>query len=167
MPYQDDKKEKGREAETNFQEWLRKNEIAYMRFLQDIDSSSPTFFKKYMAKRPDFMILIPHVGSILVDVKHKKQTEKRPEEFDINERETKHYCNFQNYFNMQVWYVFSSGQYTTWHWIPVSKVLELGTLHEIKEKEEDNYCSVKIKEFLQVKSDENIGRLFTEMSKFY
>ncbi len=58
-------KEKEREAEHEFKEWLDKHNIAYWYIQQDIETFSPSL-KQYMTKRPDFMILIPNLGFILI-----------------------------------------------------------------------------------------------------
>ena len=170
MISQKEKKEKGVEAEKEFQEWLEHTKLPYWYIQQDSDTFS-SVFGKYNAKRPDFMILIPHVGFIIVDVKHKKPAIKS-DVFQINEKETEQHCNLQNYFNLQVWYVFGSegDHYNNWYWIPVSKVLEFS-----KSKDEgkiiscpnpdDNYCEVSMKKFIKVPKDGDIGYLFTGISK--
>lgn len=163
-------REKSVEVEGRFQQWLDRNEIPYWYIQQDISTFSPAL-RKYMTKRPDFMILIPHVGFILVDAEYKKPAEKY-DEFQISEKETKQYCNLQNYFNLQIWYVLASesDHFNTWYWIPASKVLQLSE-EENKifpsSKGDGNYCAVSMKKFIQVSHNDNIGRLFTEISKFY
>lgn len=62
---------KERVAEKEFKEWLDKHEVPYWYIQQDIESFSKAL-KKYMTKRPDFMVLVPHVGFILTDVEFKK-----------------------------------------------------------------------------------------------
>ena len=87
-------------AEKKFRDWLNSHKIPFWYIQQDIESFSSAL-QRYMTKRPDFMILVPHVGFILVDVKHKKPA-KKFKEF---------------YFNLQVWYVLSSEDYhyETWY----------------------------------------------------
>ena len=123
-----------------------------------------------MTKRPDFMILIPHVGFILVDAEYKSPAEKY-EVFQIDTAETEQYCNLQNYFNLQVWYVFANERdhYKTWHWIPVSKVLEIAKKDKkFFESRGGSYCSIAMDKFIQVSHPSgNIGSLFAEIPKFY
>jgi hypothetical protein len=153
-------------AESEFKKWLDKHEIPYWYIQQDIDAFSVTL-KKYMSRRPDFMILIPHVGFILTDVEFKKPARKY-RVFLIDEDETKQYCNLQNYFNLQVWYVFSHEEYhfNTWFWIPVSKVLELGKTHK-NPKTSKVYRSVPLDNFITVSLTDNLGRVFSQMAKFF
>ena len=65
---------KGEEAEAKFQEWLDKNNIPYLYIQQDKEKFA-SFFKTGF-KRPDFIILIPNIGLILVDVKYRVISEK-------------------------------------------------------------------------------------------
>jgi len=154
-------------VEEKFKEWLDEHGIPYWFVQQDVDHFSQAL-KKYMSKRPDFMILVPHVGFILVDVEYKKPAEKY-EQFLIDEYETKQYCNLQNYFNLQVWYVFSSesSHFNSWYWIPASKVLELGKSFTSSKNLKRKYRAVPINRFILVSKSDNLGRLFSEMPKFY
>jgi len=156
---------KERLAEKEFKKWLDRHEIPYWYIQQDIDSFSKAL-KKYMTKRPDFMILVPHVGFILTDVEYKKPAEKY-NVFYIDENEAKQYCKLQNYFNLQVWYVFSHEEYhfNNWFWIPVSKVLELGKSH--KNRWGEAYRSVPLENFVSVSVTDNLGRLFSQTAKFF
>ena len=97
--------DKEREAENKFKEWLDTHEVPYWYIHQDVETFSPAL-RKYMARRPDFMILIPNLGFILTDVEYKPPLRKY-ENFAIDTKETEQYVNLQKYFNFQVWYVFS------------------------------------------------------------
>ena len=89
-----------RECEKSFKKWLDKNDIPYWYIQQDIDTFSPAL-KRYMTRRPDFMILIPNIGFILTDVEYKKSLEEYGK-FPIDKRETEQYVNLQKYFNIQI-----------------------------------------------------------------
>ena len=162
---QEEMRRKERLAEGEFKKWLDKHGTPYWYIQQDIETFSPAL-KKYMSKRPDFMILVPHVGFILTDVEFKKPAEKY-KVFHVDENETKQYCNLQNYFNLQLWYVFSCEDYhfNTWYWIPCSKVLELGELH--KSEKYGEYRAVSLDNFITIPLTHNIGSVFSEISKFY
>ena len=157
-------KNKERLAEMKFKEWLDCNNIPYWYIQQNIETFSIAL-KKYMSKRPDFFILVPNIGFILTDVEYKQPLEKY-EKFAIDLEESKKYSNLQKYFNLQVWYVFSSEKYhfTTWFWIPVSRVLEIGVIFKSKDKRE-NYVTIPLKEFIQLSKNDNLGRLFSEIPK--
>jgi len=157
--------EKERVTEFKFKEWLDSNEIPYWYVQQDVDTYSNAL-KRFMTKRPDFIILIPHVGFILTDVEYKNPLEKH-EGFPIDYEETKQYINSQKYFNLQVWYVLSSEKYSfnTWFWIPAAKVLENGKKY-LSPKSKTEYLSVPMGKFIQMAKSDNLGRLFSEICKY-
>lgn len=162
--------DKSNEVESRFQKWLDKNSVPYWYIQQDIKTFSPAL-KKYMTKRPDFMVLIPHVGFILVDAEYKSPAKDFPY-FFIDKKETEEYCNLQNFFNLQVWYVFADERdyFSTWRWIPASKVLEIGNKEGFRKNKnlEEYYGTIPLEKFIQIQdSSGNIGNLFSEMPKFY
>ena len=72
---------------------------------QDIETFS-NGLKKHFTKRPDFFILIPNFGFILVDVKDKKSAEKY-EKFFVDFEDVEKFLNLQRIFNLPMYYVFS------------------------------------------------------------
>jgi hypothetical protein len=157
--------EKERRTELKFRQWLDGKEIPYWYIQQDVDTYSKAL-KRFMTKRPDFLILIPHVGFILTDVEYRNPLEKH-EVFPMSYKETEQYFNAQKYFSLQVWYALSSEKYSfnTWFWIPAARVLDKGRKYlTIKDKRE--YLSVPISDFVQVANSDNLGRLFSEISRY-
>lgn len=141
---------------------MDKNKIAHWYIQQDIKTFSVEL-KKRFTKRPDFFVLIPNFGFILVDVKDKQPAEKY-ETFFINADEVEKYMNLQRMFNLQCWYVISNEKYhyKTWFWIPITKVVKSG--FEFKSKEKGYGCySVPISEFIQVSDDDSLERVFTKV----
>ena len=57
----------GDEGGKHFKEWLNNHNLSYFFINQDWDNFSPNFKDTY--KRPDYFILIPHFGTIIIDVK--------------------------------------------------------------------------------------------------
>ncbi len=161
-----DIREKERKAESKFKEWLDKNNTPYWYIQQDIASFSPAL-KKYMTKRPDFIILLPNIGFIITDVEYKPTLEKY-EKFPVDVKETKSYINLQKYFNLQVWYVFSSDKshFNTWYWIPVQKVVETKEIY-LSKKDRNEYFSVPMSQTIQISKDDSLNRLFSKISAFY
>ncbi|MDP3728477.1 MAG: hypothetical protein Q8R18_03400 [bacterium] len=149
--------EKQIDAEQKFKEFLDKQNMPYWYINQDIETFSPAL-KRLQVQRPDFFILIPNFGFILVDVEHNIPLEKY-NKFCISEPETFRYNNLQKYFNMQVWYAFSNEKihYTTWYFIPVGKVLELRKQFLVRDK---HYISAPINAFTQIAGSEKITKLF-------
>ena len=149
--------QKQRDAEQKFKEFLDKQHVPYWYIQQDIETFSPAL-KKLNVQRPDFFILIPNFGFILIDVEHNVPLEKY-NKFCVSEPETFRYNNLQKYFNMQVWYAFSNEKihYTTWYFMPMTKVLELRKQYLVKDK---HYISLPMESFIQIPNTEKITKLF-------
>jgi hypothetical protein len=158
------KTEKNR-AEQEFKKWLDKHRIPYWYIQQDTDTFSEEL-KNQFTKRPDFFILIPNFGFILVDIKDQKSAQKY-EKFFINVGEVEKYMNSQRTFNLQFWYVISNEKYhfKTWFWIPISKVMKAGFIFPTKEGDRECY-SVPISEFIQVSDNDSLERVFAKFLKF-
>ncbi len=155
---------KGRTTEYRFKLWLDKHNIPYWYIQQDLTTFSPSMKRMFGLKRPDFMILIPHFGFILVDVKYKKPVHEF-RRFPLDANEVMTYSRLQRYFNLQVWYVISNEDYDykTWFWISVSKVLEEGKLKKFKStKSGEEFFAVPITSFIQISYRDSLERLFSK-----
>lgn len=159
----EENQKKGRETEEKFKEWLDKNNIPYLRIHQDIKTFSPALKKYFSGKRPDFMVLLPNLGFIFVDVKYKKLNEKY-KSYPLDAEETKKYSSIQRIFNLHTWYVLSNESYgyKTWFWIPVSRVLEEGAPKFLSNKSKMNFFAVPLVNFIQVSTDDSLDRLFSK-----
>ncbi|MCK5342473.1 MAG: hypothetical protein KAR20_03665 [Candidatus Heimdallarchaeota archaeon] len=156
-------KEKGDEAELRFKEWLDKHKIPYLYIQQDIETFSLAFKSHFKGKRPDFMILIPNLGFIFVDVKY-KNINKEYKTYPLDADETKKFSNLQRKFNMHIWYALSneSSDYKTWFWIPVSRVLEEGVPKHTSSKSKTAFYAVPPENFTQISVDDSLDRLFSK-----
>ena len=160
------KKVNGQLAEQRFKEWLNKHKIPYMYIQQDPNTFSSAFKDYPTGKRPDFMVLIPYFGLIFVDVKCKKLNQKY-ETFILDYDETKKYSRLQREFNLQIWYVLSNEEYgyNTWFWIPVSKILEEGTMSHKSKISDTDFFAISPTEFTQISDDSSLDRLFLNLFK--
>ncbi len=160
------REEKERESEEKFKEWLDKHKISYWYIEQSKKSFSPAL-KARIGKRPDFILLLPYTSFIITDVKYKNPAGKY-DVFQIDAEETEKYINLQNYFNLRIWYVFSSDKfhYNTWYWIPSERVKEKGTKFQNKTNKEKYYYSVPLSEFIQISSADSVDRLFKGIYDF-
>lgn len=149
-------------AEEKFKEWLDKNNIPYWYIDQSLESFSPAL-RKYLTKRPDFMILLPNVGLIFVDVKDKDQAEKY-DKFFLFADEVDGYLGMERTFKVPVWFAVSHEKYhyKTWFWIPASDVTRAGFVFESKDGK-GKFYSVPIEEFIQVADTDNLGRIFMKL----
>lgn len=161
--------EKGRLVEQKFKEWLDKHNIPYWYIQQDLDTFSLSLKKYFGSKRPDFMILLPNLGFIFVDVEYKRFVPNYGT-FPLDCVETIQYSNLQRNFNLQVWFVISNedSDYKTWFWIPVSKVLETGKREKfVSSKSGMDFFAIPITEFIQIAFDDSLDRLFSKCFLIY
>ena len=160
----DDSKQKGEEAEKKFKDWLYKHKNHYFFIKQDIEFFSAAFKDSFSGKRPDFMILIPNLGLIFVDIKYKKINPDY-KNYPIDVEETKIYSSLQRKFNLHIWYVISNSDfdYKTWLWIPVSKVIESGVTERISNKSGESFFPIPSQDFIQIADNDSLDRLFSKM----
>ena len=110
------------------------------------------------------MILLPNLRFIFVDAEYKKPTHYKT--FPIDTEESRKYSVLQRHFNLQVWYALSNEQYhySTWFWIPVSKVLEIGkTEKHVSSKTKMEFFAIPIDNFIQVAMDDSLSRLLSKI----
>ena len=153
--------EKERLAEDNFKEWLNTNKIPFW-YIQQDKLTFADAFKGEIVRRSDFIILLPNIGFILTDVEYKIPAKKYPQ-FQINVDETNRYCRVQEKYRLNIWYVFSNDidHFNIWHWIPVSKVREIG-----KNSNYGEYFGIPMDKFIVLSKSQGIEALFSGMSKF-
>ena len=152
-----DNQEKKRQAETQFQSYLDRNNIPYWYVQQDLCTYSQTL-KDFNVQRPDFFVLIPHFGFILIDVELREPLDKYKKFCLCNEKATK-YENLLKYFNLSIWYAFSNDKihYDTWYFISITTVLQLRKRFLVKEKQ---YISAPIEYFIPIATTEKITKIF-------
>lgn len=155
-----EKEEKGKEAENQFRNWLDKHKIPYLYFHQNPENFA-AFFRENSGKRPDFMLLIPNFGFILVDVKYRKINPSY-KTYPLDSEETKEYSTMQRKFNLHIWYAISNEElgYKTWLWIPNTKVLELGISEQVSSLSREKFVPVPINNFKQIADNDSLGKLF-------
>ena len=164
MEISNENKENGNMAESKFKEWLDKHNIPYIYLQQDTKTISTAFKNKFSGKRPDFLILIPHLGFIFVDVKYKRLNLEY-KTYAVDGEETKKYSSIQRSFNLNIWYVISNEEidYKTWFWIPVSKILESGIKKHTSNLSHEEFYAVPIGEFVQIAEDDSLDRLLSKI----
>ncbi len=154
-----DIQKKGSEGEKEFNKWLNNNNLNYLYIKQDSDSLS-TLFKPWV-KRPDFLVLIDSIGLIAVDVKNQ---EYKGGVYTLGyEHEIRKVIAFERLFRIPVWYSYlnKKGKEITWYWINALKAIEVGKLRRNK-KEDIEFFAIKQEEFVEIKSDDDLGKLFTQ-----
>ena len=160
---EEENKKKGAEAELRFKEWLERHNIPYIYLQQDTQTISTAFKKYFSGKRPDFLILIPNLGFIFVDVKYKKLNSNY-KTYPLDSEETKKYSSLQRKFNLNIWYALSNedSDFKTWLWIPISKVFESGRPIFISSKSRMEFYAVDPQDFIQIAIDDSLDRLLSK-----
>lgn len=150
------KKIKGKIGEAKFEKWLIKNKIPYIRFDQSANWNL-NLFKK--VKRPDYMILVPHIGMFLVDVKTRRMESGN---FCMNFEEAEKFQQLQRYFNLQVWYAIAEvSEYNKWHWVSNDVLLEMKL--QTKGEKNKKYFLLPRKSTISIDRDESEGRLIEKL----
>ena len=110
-------KAQGRLGEARFRQWMDRQKIPFFAIEQERGTLSKGLKKDYDAKRPDFVILIPKIGLILVDVKYLRMHDG-PNSFWLTRSDIRQYANLEKSLNYKVWFAFLSNSFPgTWHWI--------------------------------------------------
>ena len=112
-------------AETRFKEWLEYKQYPYIYIAQDPQAFS-TFFKNFNVKRPDFLILVPGLSIIAVDVKDRNLYSQHESFIIDEERDLNKLLAFERIFRIPVWLAISNQEvaYRTWYWISITEVFE-------------------------------------------
>ena len=95
-----ERKRQGQAAEDRFRDWLDRCILPHM-FVEQSPLTVPKGLKGKI-KRPDFLVGIPTIGTIAIDVKAKTIYDNT---IIIDAYEQRTFSNFETFFNMTVWYV--------------------------------------------------------------
>ncbi len=156
---QNDRYKKGKEAEFAFEKWLNKQKLIYWKVQQD---------KRYLynTKRPDFIVFIPDIGLMLVEVKNRKLIHGNSA-FPVDVKEFELFRRFRDLTGLQVWFVFSNNSFgfRTWFWVSLfSLVSKLKSLKIYKSnKSKDSFFSVPLSFFIQLGFSDHIKNLFFKL----
>lgn len=163
-------KDKGKLAEQKFKEWLDYHKIQYISFRQDIEAFSPAF-KKHWGKRPDFLIIIPYIGTIFVDVKYNANTvwinKDGKECICLDFMEHVKYMVSESQLKTTIWFAISNDNeldFKKWFWIPLSRCF----VPEIEERKSDKakYMPIPKENFIEVNWDDKLSKvLVSELDK--
>lgn len=106
-----ERRQQGDVAEQKFMGWLDRCVLPYM-YVEQSPLTVPKGLKGEI-KRPDFLVGIPTIGTIAIDVKAKRIYDNA---IIIDDYEHRTFMNFETFFNMSVWYVcFPSAEPGTCH----------------------------------------------------
>lgn len=94
-----ERRRQGDAAEERFKAWLDRCVLPFM-YVEQSPLTVPAALKGEI-KRPDFLVGIPSIGTIAVDVKAKSVYD---DAIIIDECEHRTFQNFETFFNLTVWY---------------------------------------------------------------
>jgi hypothetical protein len=98
-PTPQQRRAQGKAAEDRFRRWLDRCMLPQL-FIEQSPLTLPSGFRGEI-KRPDFLVGIPAIGTIAIDVKAKSVYDDAII-IDANEHRT--LLNFETYFSMSVWF---------------------------------------------------------------
>lgn len=124
----------GKDAEFLFREWMNHLDIPYLFIEQGYKTASSALSKTFGGKRPDYMLLIPRIGSIVIDVKSRKNYNNM---FHLEIDDVKKYLNLEKYFNFKIWITFydKSLKDYSFYWITLQKVNECKMLDTVSQRQ--------------------------------
>lgn len=110
-------------TEEDFVKWFDHRQVGYIYFNQSPETFSPLFSGNL--HRPDFLVAVPGIGSILVDVKERELKTKYGTVV-LDEADTQAYQQLQQRFKLPVWFAFTiqGAGHASWHWISLDEVFE-------------------------------------------
>jgi hypothetical protein len=116
--------QKGKIGEDKFRSWLDARLIPFFGVDQKQDRLSVSLKQKFKSKRPDFIIFVPKIGLIIVDVKY-LSIDSVNKAFLLDPEDIEKYSNLEKNFNYKVWFAFSNASLNdVWYWVSVAEVLE-------------------------------------------
>lgn len=113
-------------------------------------------FGRLGVKRPDFMVFVEGIGSILVDVKDRKPHGSY-DVITLNYDEVQMYDRLFYLSNLPVWYAVSNNdvRYKTWFWFAALRAYEV----ECLEKDGERFFAVPLGLFAVVGMEDGFGRI--------
>lgn len=148
---------KGAIGEKCLLQWFQTNNISFF----PIEQTPHTFAKAFThtIKRPDFLVLLPYIGTIAVDAKNYQFAQGG---FTIGETELNKALRFEMVTRMPFWFAYlhkhEIGQ--EWYWINAVKVLHTGTLKQNRTTHEGFYA-IDINNFTPVRARADFGQIFS------
>jgi len=149
--------EKDKKYEILFKQWMDQHGIMHIPFEQSMESYAEAF-KSMEAKRPDFLILLKHLGLICVDVKS-RTIKRNYQDFFLEENDVYYLSRFQEISCMPTWIAMTPRDLPVqniWYWINVAEVKRLPKAQN--EKFGSGYA-VKLEKCIEIKKSEGISQI--------
>ena len=149
----------GKAGEEAFRDWLNKEKIGYLYIDQTIDFFSHTF--KENLKRPDFLLLVPSVGFIAIDVKHHDiKTYGEVTGFTLNiAKELDKAVEFEEVSKTALWYAYKrkdDPSDLSWYLINPRTIIQQGIKKESTKEEGSEFFVTSIEKFKVVTTEKDL-----------
>jgi len=149
----------GKAGEEAFRDWLNKEKIGYLYIDQTIDFFSHTF--KENLKRPDFLLLVPSVGFIAIDVKHHDiKTYGEVTGFTLNiAKELDKAVEFEEVSKTALWYAYKRKDVpsdSSWYLINPRTIIQQGIKKESSKEEGSEFFVTSIEKFKVVTTEKDL-----------
>jgi len=157
MPHNPQLVTQGAHGEAALNRWLQSCRLPYVAVCQNPDTFSTLFPQE--VKRPDFLLLIPSLGTIAVDAKNYTLSGGV---YTLNlEAELRRSIAFERLFRMPLWYAYmdhkSDGQ--GWYWISALKAVEVGAVRVNSQKNEE-FLAIPVSEFAYIENRDDLAKLY-------
>ena len=149
----------GAHGESALNAWLQKWQLSYVAICQSPGTFS-TLFPQHV-KRPDFLLLIPSLGTIAVDAKN--YTLSGGVYTLTLETELRRSVAFERLFRMPLWYAYMDHEADgeRWFWISALQAVEVGTVRK-NSHSGDAFLSIPLSEFVQVETSADLAKLYSQ-----
>lgn len=146
-------------AEKKFKEWLDERGVSYWYIDQNRNTKAVRLMHEGL-KRPDFVVFLDDVGTLLVDVKGYGLYPKKENQINLNYGDVRKYSNFGVIYKKSVWFAVSHKDwgYKVWLWISVRDVRRLGEA-VVRENEDDSFYALPMEAFCTIGVDDRLGKL--------
>ncbi len=144
-------------AECRFKDFLDTHHYSYVFIEQSPLTFSGEFRRR--VKRPDFLVDIEGIGTIVIDVKNKflSRTFKN---FTLSEGELRKLVEYQNLSRHSVWFAISNEicDYLTWYFIRLDRVEKIGETRKRRDTGEV-FRVFKITDCITIGHDDSLQKL--------
>ena len=157
MNYYQNIAEQGLDGERTLNVWLQQQRLPYASICQNPETFSTLFPEN--VKRPDFLLLIPALGTIAIDAKNYSLSGGV---FTLEyEAELRRSVTFERLFRIPVWYAYmdhnTDGQ--CWHWISALRAVEVGEIRTNTARGVQ-FLAIPIGEFANISNASDLSQLY-------
>jgi len=150
-------KKQGEEGENSFAAWLNQEKIGYLYIQQEFEFFAEVF--RNAVKRPDFLVLLPNIGFIAVDVKN-HTFNKKYNGFTLDIEDIAKAFAFEKMTRQYLWYAYKKlcSDDLIWYFISAQDIFEYGKKRTSKEN--GDFLFIAEEHFTTVQKEHDMSKLF-------